>query len=193
LHAKRLSFHLYSYMCLQQLVPELGFLEFHALVPRTIHVHQCKSAKHNNLILPCTIAKSVKRNKRILLDQSPRRQPWLSVRRMYSACSALARLWTQSCGCVTLKSCMGNHILRTHSFWSNFLTRPVLFRPSRKVWTKFGPHAVHKQARIVVPQTCYTVSTYCRTVRFEIHRYIYTCIHIICIHISGVMCPIYVT
>ena len=107
--------------------------------------------------------------------RAPRRQPWLSVRRTYSACSAPVRLWTQSCGCVTLKSCMGSQILRTHSFWSNFLTRPVLFRPSRKVWTKLGSHAIHKQARIVVPQTCYTVSTYCRMVRFEIHRYVYTC------------------
>ena len=50
--------HLYSYICLQQLVPGLGFLEFHALVPRTIHVYQCKSAKHNKRILPCTTAKS---------------------------------------------------------------------------------------------------------------------------------------
>jgi hypothetical protein len=47
---------LYSYISLQQLVAVLGFLDFHALVPRTMYVHQCKSAKHN---------------KRILLDQSP--------------------------------------------------------------------------------------------------------------------------
>ena len=47
---------LYSYISLQQLVAVLGFLDFHALVPRTMHVHQCKSAKHNE---------------RILLDQSP--------------------------------------------------------------------------------------------------------------------------
>ena len=146
LHAKRLSFHLYSYMCLQQLVPELGFLEFHALVPRTIHVHQCKSAKHNKRILLCTNAKTLNTISASFWTRAPRRQPWLSVRRVYSACSALVRLWTQSCGCVTLKSCMGNHILRTHSFWSNFMTRPVLFRPSRKVWTNLGSHAVHKQA-----------------------------------------------
>ena len=47
---------LYSYISLQQLVAVLGFLDFHALVPRTMHVHQCKNAKHNE---------------RILLDQSP--------------------------------------------------------------------------------------------------------------------------
>ena len=85
--------HLYSYICLQQLVPELGFLEFHALVPRTIHVHQCKSAKHHNLILPCTIAKSVKRDKRILLDQSPQEAAMVvcstNVQRLFSACSTV--------------------------------------------------------------------------------------------------------
>ena len=47
---------LYAYASLQQLVAELGFLDFHALVSRTMYVHQCKSTKHN---------------KRNLLDQSP--------------------------------------------------------------------------------------------------------------------------
>ena len=47
---------LYSYASLQQLVTELGFLEFHALVRSTMHVQQCKNAKHNT---------------RILLDKSP--------------------------------------------------------------------------------------------------------------------------
>ena len=85
--------HLYSYICLQQLVPELGFLEFHALVPRTIHVYQCKSAKHNKRILPCTTAKSAKRNKRVLLDQSPQEAAMVvcstNVQRLFSACSTV--------------------------------------------------------------------------------------------------------
>lgn len=103
--------HLYSYICLQQLVAELGFLEFHDLVPRTKHVHQCKSAKHNKRILLCTNAKALNTISASFWTRAPMRQPWLSVRRVYSACSALVRLWTQSCGCVTLKSCMENHIL----------------------------------------------------------------------------------
>ena len=139
-----------------------------------MHVHQCKNAKHNE---------------RILLDQSPQEATIVVSSTHVQRLSGRGR----SAALVSrLNLAWKTIFLRTRSFWSNFLTRPVLFRSSRKVKTRLGSLAIHKHARIVVPQTCHAVSTYCRRIRFEIHKYIYTCIYLH-IHIFGVLCPIYVT